>query len=292
MTAADFAQRCANLIAAPSVEVTQRDPAIDDLKRFFPAGTSVHLAALPNDDPAKAEAVCGRLRDAGYDPVPHLAVRNFRNIDDLGGHVGRLTRDAGVTQALLIAGDRNPPRGPFASSLEAMTSGILPENGLRRLLVAGYPEGHPVIAAADLERVLKAKVAYGHARQMEIGIVTQFCFEAAPILDWLRRGHEAPVRIGLAGPASLVLLLKFALRCGVGHSLQALRRQGARLSRLTADEDPDALLLDLAAAVGDFAVSGVHFFPFGGVHKTGEWLAAFRRRLAVMAEGEQPAASR
>jgi hypothetical protein len=66
-------------------------------------------------------------------------------------------------------------------------------------------------------------------------VVTQFCFEPEPVVEWLQRFEtefDAPVRIGLAGPATPATLLKFALRCGVGNSVRALQSQAARFTRL------------------------------------------------------------
>jgi methylenetetrahydrofolate reductase (NADPH) len=116
-------------------------------------------------------------------------------------------------------------------------------------------------------------------------IVTQFCFEAAPIAAWLEHlraeGFDVPVRIGVAGPAGTASLLKFGMRCGVGNSLRALRARGAQLGRLLGDTTPDELLSSIARELngrGLGPIAGIHLYMFGGVKKTGEWLADARQR--------------
>ena len=124
------------------------------------------------------------------------------------------------------------------------------------------------------------KQAWGVRTGVAVDIVTQFCFEAPPLLDWLAalRGHGValPVHIGLAGPASPATLLKFALRCGVGNSLRALRSQIGRFGRLLTDSDPGAVVRGLAGApaAATAQIAGFHLFPFGGLRKSGLWLKA------------------
>jgi methylenetetrahydrofolate reductase (NADPH) len=108
--------------------------------------------------------------------------------------------------------------------------------------------------------------------------VTQFCFESAPILgllgDLQTRGIALPVIVGLAGPASPATLGKFALRCGIGNSIRALRAQIGRYGRLLTDTGPDEVLRSLWSAPREATtgIAGFHLFPFGGVRKSGLWL--------------------
>jgi methylenetetrahydrofolate reductase (NADPH) len=76
--------------------------------------------------------------------------------------------------------------------------------------------------------------------------------------------------------------LKFALRCGVGNSVRTLRKRAGTMGRLFTDAGPDDLVRELADAV-DSNVQGFHFFPFGGLKKTGAWLDATRAQCAAAA---------
>ncbi len=129
----------------------------------------------------------------------------------------------------------------------------------------------------------------GRASGIRVDIVTQFCFEAAPILSWIgelqTRGIDLPVTVGLAGPATLATLTKFGLRCGVGNSMRALRGQIGRFGRLLTDNGPDDVVRGLLAAAQDVTapISGFHLFPFGGLRKSAAVAARRHARAAIAA---------
>ena len=274
------------LLASASIEVTPREPGVvDTLRDRFAPGTDVHVTFLPDDSLDNAFETCVRLRRAGFNPIPHLTARNFTDRDSLDRQLARMRAEAAVTRALVIAGDVDRPRGAFAASLDVLATGLLEKHGLRDVLFAGHPEGHPVVADGMLDAALSEKIATARARGLAPQIVTQFCFEAEPVVRWLLRlralGIDAPVRIGVAGPASTAALLKFAMRCGVGNSLRALRQRGGAIGKLMGDTTPEAVLADLASSrapreLGPLA--GIHLYMFGGARKTAEWLDAARRR--------------
>jgi methylenetetrahydrofolate reductase (NADPH) len=131
--------------------------------------------------------------------------------------------------------------------------------------------------------VLQAKCAMVMEQGMKPLIVTQFGFSAEPFLRWIEelraRGIDAPVRIGVPGPAGIKTLLRFAARCGVGASASVMAKYGISLGRLIGTAGPDRLLADLAAGLrtGHGAVA-LHFYPFGGLDKTVDWIDAFAAR--------------
>ena len=87
------------------------------------------------------------------------------------------------------------------------------------------------------------------------------------------------MRIGVAGPAGAATLIKYAMRCGIGNSLRAVRTQTARLGALVGRyrARPGGARSRRRGAELD-GVVGLHFFPFGGVAKTAKWLAQARGR--------------
>ena len=68
--------------------------------------------------------------------------------------------------------------------------------------------------------------------------------------------------------------MKFALRCGVGNSMRAVRSQIGRFGRLLTDTGPDEVMRGLQSApeVAPRSIAGFHLFQFGGLRKAGEWL--------------------
>jgi methylenetetrahydrofolate reductase (NADPH) len=217
------------------------------------------------------------LRRAGFVPVPHVAARALVGFTQLNDFLARLAGEAGVEETLVIAGDLGRPAGPFHGAFEILATGLFERHGIRRIGIAGYPEGHPRIGRRALEDALAAKLGLARQNGLRPQIVTQFGFEAAPMvgfLGWCREpGIDAPVRLGLAGPASIATLAKFAVRCGVGRSLGALTGRHAAVARLLTETGPERVIDELVAAeAAGIAIAGLHFFTFGGVRRTAAWI--------------------
>ena len=87
-------------------------------------------------------------------------------------------------------------------------------------------------------------------------------------------GVDLPVHVGIAGPARLQTLIKFAIACGVGSSLKVLQRRAMDVSKLVLPYEPTDVLVDFAAAAkrdGGSAVAQIHFFPLGGIGACADW---------------------
>jgi methylenetetrahydrofolate reductase (NADPH) len=271
-----------------SLEATR--PSAEDiavLAAVARPGTRVYVSAVPTRPAQDAIEAVASLRAAGFEPVPHLAVRNFaraRELDDFLARVG----EAGVRRVLVIAGDRDQPSGDFRSSIEVIDGGALQRHGIVEIGIAGYPDGHPRISEQDLERSLAEKIHVAETTGMAVHIVTQFCFDAPTILKWIGRlrdfGVEHPVRVGLPGPTNLATLLRYARRCGVRASAQGLARQAGLVRQLFAMSTPDVLVRAIAEArahkhLGEIAP---HFFSFGGLAQAARWAAAVaEHRIAL-----------
>jgi methylenetetrahydrofolate reductase (NADPH) len=276
------------LLCGASLEVSAQDPlAGDALRDVVPPLATIYINYAPSDNHHGIVAAAARLKRAGFDPVPHVAARTLASFTQLNDYLLRLTGEAGVADALVIAGDLERPVGPFECSLQILATGLLEKHGIRRFGIAGYPDGHPRIARARLDAALTAKAALARERGLVLRIVTQFGFDAGSILSWIRdcraRGIDAPIHVGLAGPASLSTLVKFAVRCGVGDSLRALANGQASLTRLLTEAGPEPVIRHLAARQ-DLRrdIAGLHLFTFGGIRRTATWLAAIRSGAFAM----------
>jgi len=268
----------ASLLPSTSVEVSSRGHQLQDVRDQFAPGTDVTITFLPGDDYHHNVETAAALRRAGFNPVPHIAARELPSREALADFLARGRGEADISRVLLIAGDVAIARGPFRSSRDIAASGLLEAHGITAVSVAGHPEGHPFLDAAHTFAQLDAWRDWGRTTGVAVSIVTQFCFESAPILGLLgdldATGIALPVIVGLAGPASPATLGKFALRCGIGNSIRALRAQIGRYGRLLADTGPDQVLRGLQSAPREAtaAIAGFHLFPFGGVRKSGLWL--------------------
>ena len=270
--------RISAFLAGASLELSSRNPEeIDACAGLLDPGTAVYISFPPGQTYHGTVALAARLARAGFRPVPHVSARRIASREALDDYLARVAGEAGVDSALVIGGDSDRAVGAFDSSFALLETGLFQRHGIVHIGVAGYPEGHPRIAPAALESALAAKTAYARERGLEPCVVTQFCFDADEILRWTARIKEQrlPVRVGLAGPASLPRLLRFAAMCGVGASLRALRASPGAITRLMVEAGPEVALRQLARRSGP-PVAGAHFFSFGGLVRTARWLRAVR----------------
>jgi methylenetetrahydrofolate reductase (NADPH) len=272
--------RVAAFMANFSIEATRPSDADITALSGLPRGTQIYVSAVPNQPAAESVSAAVRLRAAGFEPVPHVAVRNFASATALDDFLARLNGEAEVRRALVIAGDR-AECGPFKRAHDAIDSGVFRRRGIRSIGIAGYPDGHPKIGPDELQRALAEKIAAAEATGLAVEIVTQFCFDSKRMLDYVARlrtfGFEQPVRIGLAGPTSLSSLLRYAGRCGVRASAQALAQRAGLIRQVFALAVPDDLIRSLAdAAASQMSAHYVsaHFFSFGGLGATARWARA------------------
>jgi methylenetetrahydrofolate reductase (NADPH) len=270
-----------------SIEVNPNEPKVVDaaVARLDP-GTEVFLTWIPGANPMHLIGPAARLQRAGLVPVPHVGARHIQSADQLEQLAARLVGDAGVDRVLVIGGDRAIPAGPYACSLAVMRTEIFQKLKIVRMAVAGFPEGNPNISEISLNEALKSKLTFARRAGLELSIVTQFCFEAEPIVEWLRRirarGIDVPIKVGLAGPAGLLTLARYAVRCAIGNSLRVLA-ENPSFAKLLVEKGPEPIIQGVANAAEPgnatsmpFDIAGLHFFVFGGFNKTVDWINAAR----------------
>ncbi|MBD3787879.1 MAG: methylenetetrahydrofolate reductase [Sphingomonadales bacterium] len=266
-----------------SIEVMPRTAAaIEDFRPLLPAGTRVYIAHIEGTPIDEMVATAKRLRDEGFEPMPHFPARIMRDADELRTWVARYKGEAGVTQALLLGGGPRKPLGRLDATMQMIETGAF--NGFARLHVAGHPEGNRDIDTDGGDRLvmeaLRFKQDFANRTDADMAIVTQFAFEAPPLIAWADRlaaeGIKMPIHIGVAGPGKLQTLLKFAIACGVGPSLKVLQKRARDVTKLLMPFEPTDLVAQLAAhkaANPAFGIEAVHLFPLGGIKTTATWLA-------------------
>ena len=283
----------AALARAASVEMTWRDVAeLDACRSLLAPGTEVFASFLPGQTWRQLMETCVAIREAGFEPVPHIPVRQVADAEALRQLATDLVAQAQVQRVLLIAGDVPIPVGPFSATLDALQNGALAECGIRRVVVAGHPEGHPTLAVDALKRIERDKVAFAESHGLELTFLTQFLFDAAPFLAWARGLRADAVRarlvVGLTGPAALSTLVRYAIRCGVGPSIRALTAKPASFAQLVGERGPENIVRAVAAAgiAGEIDNFGIHLYSFGGLTRTCAWMRAVAEgRFALDGEG-------
>ena len=266
-----------------SIEMTAKDLRhLEEAADIIPQGTKIPVTFLPGETFELRIAAAKRARDLGFLPIPHISARRLKSQEELEGFLAGLQREVGTDHAFVVAGDPAQSMGPYEDALSIIRTGLLAKYGIRRIGISGYPEGHPDIGNEKLWQAKWDKQAAILERGHDFAVVTQFAFDAEPVLAWLEQvrkaGVYALVRVGVPGPASVKRLLAFASRCGVGASTKVMKKYGMSLTKLLGTAGPDRLIEDYAAGL-DPAKHGevlMHFYPFGGLRATAEWVRDFR----------------
>ena len=267
-----------------SLEITAKD--VDSLRAAapgIPQETPVAVTFLPGEEVEARVAAARAVRDLGFEPMPHFSARRLTSREEFEDYLRRVVDEAGVQRCFVVAGDPPESAGPFSDSSALISTGAFEGAGIKAIGIGGHPEGHPNMSEEQCWEVLKGKCASISDRGMAPLIVTQFGFDAAPFLVWLERlrqlGINDPVRIGVPGPAGIKTLMRFAARCGVGASTAVMAKYGISITKLIGTAGPDKLV----AAIGNHLGSQhgpvrLHFYPFGGIEKTVDWIRNFEAR--------------
>ena len=266
-----------------SIEVMPRTAEkVEDFRALLPKGTRVYIAHIDGTEITDMVATAARLAKDGFEVMPHFPARSIKDRATLQDWIARYQGEANVTSGLILAGGIPQAHGEFESSMQLLETGLFDKAGFKRLHVAGHPEGNrdidPKGGDAGVMEALGWKQAFAARTDAQMALATQFCFEAKPVIAWADHLREAgidiPVHIGIAGPAKLQTLIKFAIACGVGPSLSVLQKRAKDVSKLLLPFEPDAILSELAAhkaANPDFNIESVHFFPLGGIKTNAQW---------------------
>lgn len=265
-----------------STEVTTHDEKVlPELAEVLPSGTTVYVAHTPKAHFDDVVRVALKVQSLGFQASPHLVARRLPSAQAVREGLKKLC-GAGVAQALLVAGDRDAALGPYANTLDVIASDVLAGSGLRRLGVAGHPEGHPQADDDALWHALRLKQEFGARTGIAVHVATQFGFNPRGVHDWALdfgvHGLDLPVHAGIAGPTSLVKLLRFAMQCGVGASVQSASRNMKAVGNVARQAaTPEQIVPELVAlgAGGQGArIVQPHVFAFGGTVATAQWIRA------------------
>ena len=266
-----------------SIEVMPRTAAkIESFKELLPQNTRIYIAHIEGTPIHEMVDTAKRLSQEGYNVMPHFPARIIENKKVLIDWINRYKNEAGVKDALLLAGGVNHPYGDFHSSMDLLDSGEFDKAGFTNLHVAGHPEGNMDIdqdgSTKNVDSAISWKQEFSKRTDAKMAMATQFCFESGPVIEWADRmasiGVDIPIHIGVAGPAKLQTMIKFSMACGVGASLRVLKRRAKDVTKLLLPFKPDQFLTELAEHKSlnpDFLITNVHFFPLGGIKTNANW---------------------
>ncbi|GLZ06115.1 methylenetetrahydrofolate reductase [Actinomadura sp. NBRC 104412] len=274
--------RGADLLRDFSLEMTGKDAAeLEQARAAIPPGTRINVTFLGNEDLPMRLTAARMVKELGFVPVPHISARRLRSRATLEEFLAVLAADDVLGEVFVVGGDPSEPHGPYEDALSVLNTGLLQAHGVRHIGVTGYPEGHPAITDRALWTALEAKTALLREQGLPAGIITQFGFAAEPVLTWIEcvraRGIDLPIRVGVPGPAGVRRLLSYATRFGVSTSAGIAKKYGLSLTNLMGTAGPDRFIHALADGYDPHRHGEVklHFYTFGGLRTTSEWIAEF-----------------
>ena len=246
-----------------SIEITKPDMSfLLSVKDYV---NDVFLTMLPDQVDYISDYV-SMVKRANLNPIPHISVRNMRSI----GHIQTALSKIGTFDILLIGGDRDKGISEVHSLMEVIESGALEFMSQKRVGIAGFPDGFE----HSSDQLMFDKIEALKSRGIAPYIVTQFCFDAEIIENWVyqvRQHTDCEIKIGIAGPMNILSLINLALKCGVGNSIRALQGQQSLLTNSYKSYRPERLLQQLQR-VDNIPNTSFHLFAIGGRDKTAKWL--------------------
>lgn len=253
---------------------------VEDFRDHMKPGSDMYVTFLPGSDIADTIAVCKRLKAEEMRPIPHFAARSLPSQQVFEDTLKACVEEAGVDRVLTIAGGVSDKDivGPYATSMQLLETGLFDKYNIKTIGVAGHPEGSPDMTDEAIAEALKWKNSFAERTDADVHVVTQFCFEADPIIAWDKavqsEGNKLPIHIGLPGLASIKTLLNFARVSGVGPSMRFLTRQAMNVHKLVMVSDPNKQLVGLAkykATDPNCGIANVHMYPLGGLRRSAAW---------------------
>ena len=267
-----------------SIEVMPRTASkIESFKEILPNNTRVYIAHIEGVPIEEMVQTAKRISNEGFNVMPHFPARIIKDKSTLEQWIKNYQDEAGIDQALLLAGGVDKPHGVFENSMQLVETELFEKYNFKNLHFAGHPEGNKDIdndgSTKNVDQALLWKQKFNERSDAELAITTQFCFEAEPVIEWanslINNGINIPIHIGVAGPAKLQTLIKFSIACGVGPSLKVLQKRAKDVKKLLLPFDPNDFLETLAKHKKEnpkFNISNIHFFPLGGINVNASWI--------------------
>lgn len=267
-------ERLLNWVANSNLEVTLRRSSFESVTRVPP-----HHSIRITCPPGGVEETFGlafRLHERIDNVIiPHIAARRIKDDIQLMGIFDMLDL-VGISDLFIVGGDGNID-GPYKSSIdiihELKDSQIL----INSIGVGGYPEGHPYIKKDVLIQSLKEKEVFAKENGIQIYIVTQMCFDAATIKNWVSEirgeGITMPIVVGVPGCLDDVSrLIEYSSKSGVGNSVKFLKSNPIVSLQIFKKSlngyAPTGLLVEAAKFDESLGVTGLSFYTFNQINRT------------------------
>ena len=247
-------------------------PGIEDKLDFLPSDMYLAVTCSPTKGVDETLELSEKLISKGFKVTPHIASKCVSGEKHLEAIIKKLD-ELGIESIFVPGGDRPEPIGDFTNALDLLKALKKLGHNLNKIGMAAHPEGHPDVSDEILMEALEEK------KDLADFIVTQMCFDAEILNDWMnqihKKGIELPVWVGLPGVIERGRLLKTSLRIGVGDSLRFLRKKSQVATELMKSSiyNPDDLVRDITEQIdiNDSKLAGYHIYCFNQIETTEKW---------------------
>ena len=268
-----------SLIKDFSIETTPRVyEKYGHFSEFLYQKNDVYITYLPDEKSERVIDTAKKLNKEKIRAIPHLPARNFMDNSQLENYIGALSEIAGCEKIFVIGGDGNQ-KGNMTSSLDVLQTDLLSKYNFKEVGLAGHPEGSSDVPDEELDKAIIEKNQFAKNADYKMYLATQFFFDSSSFLVWEKHletlNNCLDIHTGIPGPATLKTLVYYAASCGIGNSINFLSKQGMKISKIATTRTPDKLIADLADYKNNNPSSKLcklHFYAFGGIKKTSEWL--------------------
>lgn len=256
--------------------------SIEEAIEALPPAAHVSVTCSPAKGIAATQEHTERLMGLGHRPVPHLAARMVEGPEH-AAKIAAWLREHSIDEVFVIAGDAPNPAGPYEGALPFIRDLIDNDPGVRRIGIAGYPDGHALIPTEVVHEQLHAKQALILERGFDGWVSTQMCFDESTVRRWLETeragGLTLPVRLGVPGVVDRARLMTMGTRLGIGASLRYLSKNRSTVMQLMAPGgyDPTELVVAFADDASRLGIEALHAFTFNAVADTRTWQETITR---------------
>lgn len=266
-----------------SIEIMPHSQLSDhQLTELLIPNQKVYITFMADTNIQQMIDMAQRLQKAGATPVAHIPARHLQSSQQLHDYVSQL-QDNNIKHVLLLAGGTTQTLGPYEDSLQLLETGLFDGDAFETIGFAAHPDGHPQADAAALQKALHHKTEWAQQQPSSAYFITQFVFEAKPILNWLQHYNNAnmlPVDIGLPGITQTKTLLRFASIAGISWQqlVGMILRQPWQWLKFLTQWSPRPIIETLAEyhhQHDESPIAGLHFYTFGGFARTAQWLTSF-----------------
>ena len=247
-------------------------PGIEDRIGTLQPNMHVAVTCSPTKGVDTTLELSEKLIAQGFQVIPHISAKSVTGEKHLETIIKKLD-ELSIESVFVPGGDGPEPLGEFNNAYDLLKALQKSGHNLKKIGIAAHPEGHPDISNKILMEALEKK------KGLADYIVTQMCFDANILGDWLVRinqqGIHLPVWVGLPGVIERGPLLRTSLRIGVGDSLRFLKKKSKVAAELMKSSiyNPEKLVTSISEYkdIADTNLAGYHIFCFNQIEISEMW---------------------